>query len=93
MSHSRKHMTQGYQNNFPEPKPTEKIGKVTELRGSNQCEIEYPNGERVLVRFPSKFKKLLWIKRGNKNSITPPRSPHRRSREKKKNEKLTPPRF
>jgi probable RNA-binding protein EIF1AD len=65
MSHSRKHMTQGYKNIFPEPKPTEKIGRVTELRGSNQCEVEYPNGERVLVRFPSKFKKLLWIKRGD----------------------------
>lgn len=65
MSHSRKHMTQGYKNNFPEPKPTEKIGRVIELRGSNQCEIEYPNGERVLVKFPAKFKKLLWIKRGN----------------------------
>lgn len=65
MSHSRKHLRDAQLNSFPIPTEDEKIARVTELRGANICEIEYkPNGEKSLAQIPSKFRKLIWIKRG-----------------------------
>jgi len=65
MSHSRKHLTQDALNSFPEPNEKEQIARVIELRGSNICEIEYKDGQRLLCQMPSRFRKLIWIKRGN----------------------------
>jgi len=64
MSHSRKHITDSLQN-FPIPTPEEQIVRVLELRGSNICEVEHTNGDRVLCTIPKKFHKLIWIKKGN----------------------------
>jgi probable RNA-binding protein EIF1AD len=52
-------------NEYPIPSNEQKIVKVTELRGSNLCEVQEPEGTKLLVSFPAKFKKLIWIKRGN----------------------------
>lgn len=64
MSHSRKHLTQKIVNEYPIPKEQQKIVKVIELRGSNVCEVQEPDGTKFLVSFPAKFRKLIWIKRG-----------------------------
>jgi len=65
MSHSRKHITLNSLQNFPIPTTEEQIVRVVELRGSNVCEIEHTNGERILCTIPNKFHKLIWIKKGN----------------------------
>lgn len=65
MSHSRKHLTRDALNSFPEPTDAERIARVTELRGSNICQIEYDDGEQLLCQIPTRFRKLIWIKRGN----------------------------
>lgn len=64
MSHSRKHLTQKIVNEYPIPKDQQKFVKVIELRGSNICEVQEPDGTKFLVSFPAKFRKLIWIKRG-----------------------------
>jgi len=65
MSHSRKHMTHDALTSYPEPNDKERVARVLELRGSNICEIEYEDGERVLCQIPTRFRKLIWIRRGN----------------------------
>eukprot|EP01103_Thecamoeba_quadrilineata_P019676 TRINITY_DN8076_c0_g1_i1.p1 TRINITY_DN8076_c0_g1~~TRINITY_DN8076_c0_g1_i1.p1 ORF type:complete len:133 (+),score=30.60 TRINITY_DN8076_c0_g1_i1:132-530(+) len=65
ISRSRKHITQETLFAFPEPEGTETIARVISTRGSNQLEIEYPNGEKVLCLLPSKFIKKIWVKRGD----------------------------
>jgi len=64
MSHSRKHIIDSL-SNFPIPTSEEQIVRVLELRGSNVCEVEHTNGQRVLCTIPKKFHKLIWIKKGN----------------------------
>lgn len=64
MSHSRKHLKENALTNYPEPAEDEKIGKVIELRGSNIVLVECPSGEKILCQIPTKFRKLIWIKRG-----------------------------
>jgi len=59
-------------NSFPVPVEGESIVKVVELRGSNICEVEFPEGEKMLVQIPTKFRKLVWIKRGNYLIISRP---------------------
>jgi len=41
------------------------IVRVSSLRGGNICEVELPNGEKVLSLIPTKFLNVLWIKNGN----------------------------
>jgi len=65
MSHSRKHLKTTVLNSFPVPSEQEQVARVTELRGSNICEVELANGEKLLVQIPTRFRKTVWIKRGN----------------------------
>jgi len=65
MSHSRKHLAVSVLQTSPEVSETERIARVIGLRGANICEVEYPNGERILCQIPTKFRKLIWIKTGN----------------------------
>jgi len=41
------------------------IVRITDLRGSNKCEVEYTNGEKMLAILPSKYKKVVWIRKGD----------------------------
>lgn len=41
----------------------ESVVKVTELRGNN-IEVEKPDQTKLLVQIPTRFRKLIWIKRG-----------------------------
>jgi len=65
MSHSRKHLTTTVLTSLPLPSESENLVRVIELRGANICEVELPNSERFLVQVPTRFRKLVWIKRGN----------------------------
>jgi len=65
MSHSRKNLKAKALNEEIILTEEQKFGRVLELRGSNICEIEYTNGEKLLCQIPQKFRKLIWIKRGN----------------------------
>eukprot|EP01027_Heterolobosea_sp_BB2_P009320 GEZU01013751.1.p1 GENE.GEZU01013751.1~~GEZU01013751.1.p1 ORF type:complete len:182 (+),score=65.77 GEZU01013751.1:95-640(+) len=66
MSHIRKHVTAEITTNYPVlSKDTEKIVRVVATRGTNQVEVEACDGEKMLVMMPTKFRKLIWIKRGD----------------------------
>eukprot|EP01118_Nematostelium_gracile_P003946 TRINITY_DN1465_c0_g1_i1.p1 TRINITY_DN1465_c0_g1~~TRINITY_DN1465_c0_g1_i1.p1 ORF type:complete len:190 (+),score=32.91 TRINITY_DN1465_c0_g1_i1:77-571(+) len=65
MSHSRKNLKAQALSEEVSISPEEKIAQVTELRGSNVCEIRYPDGSKTLGQIPTRFRKLIWIKRGN----------------------------
>ncbi|ETI40666.1 hypothetical protein F441_13956 [Phytophthora nicotianae CJ01A1] len=49
----------------PEPKENELIVRVTALRGSNLFEVVDANGVKSVTMLPTKFRKLIWVKRGD----------------------------
>ncbi|KAL3673428.1 hypothetical protein V7S43_001140 [Phytophthora oleae] len=49
----------------PEPKENELIVRVTALRGSNLFEVVDANGAKSVTMLPTKFRKLIWVKRGD----------------------------
>eukprot|EP01111_Echinosteliopsis_oligospora_P008486 TRINITY_DN241_c0_g1_i1.p1 TRINITY_DN241_c0_g1~~TRINITY_DN241_c0_g1_i1.p1 ORF type:complete len:166 (-),score=48.07 TRINITY_DN241_c0_g1_i1:56-553(-) len=66
MSHSRKYVMQEYANSTSlNLDKSESIVKVTDMRGGNICEVEYPDGEKMLAMIPAKFRKVVWIRVGN----------------------------
>lgn len=64
MSHSRRYLKTNALTDLPEPTEDEKIAQVLELRGSNLVEVECADGEKILCQIPTKFRKLVWIRRG-----------------------------
>lgn len=48
-----------------EPKENEHIAQILGMRGSNLFEIQFPNEDQALTFLPMKFRKLIWIKRGD----------------------------
>ena len=61
----RKGVTSDVLESFPEPGPSDKILRVTGLRGSNIMEVLTAGGETSLAMLPTKFRKLIWVKRGD----------------------------
>lgn len=61
----------GSLHDYPVPEGEQEIVRVTEMRGSNIVEVVRPSGEKILCLMPAKFKKTLWIKRGNYLIIEP----------------------
>ncbi|KAG2948241.1 hypothetical protein PC117_g6185 [Phytophthora cactorum] len=49
----------------PEPKENELIVRVTALRGSNLFEVVDAKGAKSVTMLPTKFRKLIWVKRGD----------------------------
>ncbi|KAH7479213.1 hypothetical protein KRP22_010739 [Phytophthora ramorum] len=49
----------------PEPKENELIVRVVALRGSNLFEVVDANGTKAVTMLPTKFRKLIWVKRGD----------------------------
>ncbi|CAI5712501.1 unnamed protein product [Hyaloperonospora brassicae] len=49
----------------PEPTENEVIVCVTALRGSNLFEVVDAHGAKSVTMLPTKFRKLIWIKRGD----------------------------
>jgi len=69
MSHSRKHLKEEVWT-IPKLEENQKIVKINEVRGNN-CEVEYPNGTKIVCLIPAKFRKAVWIKRGSYAIIDP----------------------
>lgn len=58
-------MTDDYLNSSAEPAEGEMVVQVVGTRGSNVLEINLPSGEKSLAMLPTKFRKLIWVKRGD----------------------------
>jgi len=69
MSHSRKHLKEEVWE-IPKLEENQKIVKISEVRGNN-CEVEYPNGTKIVCLIPAKFRKAVWIRRGSYAIIDP----------------------
>jgi len=61
----RKGVTSDVLESFPEPGPADSIVRVTGLRGTNIMEVLTAGGETSLAMLPTKFRKLIWVKRGD----------------------------
>lgn len=61
----RKHVTKEVLNDFVLPEGHQKIVKVLYGRGNNLHEVETPGGDIFLASMPTKFRKNVWIKRGD----------------------------
>ena len=71
MSHYRKHVRKQLSEDYPEPKENENIVVVSDTKnGGNILEVEYPNGKKILCFFPSKYKGLVYLKKGQYVIIT-----------------------
>lgn len=67
----RKHVTKEVLNEFVLPEDGQQIVKVTAGRGNNLHEVESDNQEKFLVSMPTKFRKNVWIKRGDYVLVQP----------------------
>eukprot|EP01029_Cantina_marsupialis_P027573 TRINITY_DN773035_c0_g1_i1.p2 TRINITY_DN773035_c0_g1~~TRINITY_DN773035_c0_g1_i1.p2 ORF type:complete len:190 (+),score=43.37 TRINITY_DN773035_c0_g1_i1:60-572(+) len=61
----RKNVTNDYLDSFPEPNETQSVVVVNGTRGSNIFEVTTETGEVSLALLPTKFRKLIWVKRGS----------------------------
>jgi probable RNA-binding protein EIF1AD len=61
----RKHVTESALYELVEPTPQQKIALVLKAQGSNLFELYIENGDIGLAMLPTKFRKLLWLKRGD----------------------------
>merc|ERR1712189_95380 len=61
----RKHVTREVLDDYVIPKEDETIVKILGGRGNNLHEVETCSGEKYLVSMPTKFRKNVWIKRGD----------------------------
>eukprot|EP00752_Nemacystus_decipiens_P010535 g9381.t1 len=61
----RKSVTDDYLNSTPEPGENEEIALAQAPRGSNIIEIMLATGEPALALLPTRFRKLIWVKRGD----------------------------
>jgi probable RNA-binding protein EIF1AD len=50
---------------YPIPSDSQKIVRILNNRGKNLFEIEYPDRTTTLSILPSKFRNIVWVKRGN----------------------------
>lgn len=75
-THFRKYLTDAVLFDLPEPASNERIGKVVATRGSNQFDVLIAAGSKeaaqenrdkrtVLAILPTKFRKLVWLKRND----------------------------
>ena len=64
-SHYRKHVSQSALGDAPELEEGDDVVRVIGSRGGNIFEVESGDGSRSLARLPTKFHKLVWVKRGS----------------------------
>ncbi|XP_059202880.1 probable RNA-binding protein EIF1AD [Centropristis striata] len=67
----RKHVVKEVLGDFVTPTENQQIVKVTGSRGNNLHETVTAQGETFLVSMPTKFRKNLWIKRGDYVIVDP----------------------
>nr|CAG4644485.1 EOG090X0KPP [Lepidurus arcticus] len=61
----RKYVSKEVTDNFILPTSDHCIVKILGGRGNNLHEVQAPNGETYLVSMPTKFRRNIWIKRGD----------------------------
>ncbi|CAG5992861.1 putative RNA-binding protein EIF1AD [Menidia menidia] len=67
----RKHVVQEVLGDFVTPTENQQIVKVVGSRGNNLHETITPQGQTFLVSMPTKFRKNIWIKRGDYVIVDP----------------------
>ncbi|KAJ8729042.1 hypothetical protein PYW07_006738 [Mythimna separata] len=68
----RKHvMNEALWDDYELPKENQSIVKVVKSKGNNLHEITTPTGEEYLVSMPTKFRKNIWVKRGDYILVEP----------------------
>ncbi|XP_065063148.1 probable RNA-binding protein EIF1AD [Rhopilema esculentum] len=67
----RKHVTKEALTEYYVPEGDEEIVKIIAGRGNNLHEVQTANGRKFLVSMPSKFRKNLWVKRGDYVVVNP----------------------
>jgi len=67
----RKHVTREVEQDLTLPQPGQTIVKVVAGRGNNLHEVVNEKKETFLVSMPTKFRKNVWIKRGDFVLVTP----------------------
>ncbi|KAJ8720526.1 hypothetical protein PYW08_005991 [Mythimna loreyi] len=68
----RKHvMNEAFWDDYELPKENQSIVKVLRSKGNNLHEITTPTGEEYLVSMPTKFRKNIWVKRGDYILVEP----------------------
>ncbi|XP_064900462.1 probable RNA-binding protein EIF1AD [Columba livia] len=73
----RKHVVRELLEERVRPADRQTIVRVLGTPGNNLHEVETPEGTRFLVSMPPRFRKHVWIKRGDGDNDTPvsPRHP------------------
>ncbi|XP_068226663.1 probable RNA-binding protein EIF1AD [Palaemon carinicauda] len=61
----KKHVERELYEDFSLPEENQSIVRVVRARGNNLHQVATPTGEEFLVSMPPKFRKHVWIKRGN----------------------------
>jgi probable RNA-binding protein EIF1AD len=61
----RKHLQESVLNDFPIPSESEQIIQIVSSQGSNQLEVRTADGAVSLAILPTKFRRLVWVKRGD----------------------------
>jgi len=61
----RKHVTKEVLEDYYIPENGEEIVKIIGGRGNNLHEVERSNGDLFLVSMPTKFRRNVWVKRGD----------------------------
>eukprot|EP00049_Salpingoeca_infusionum_P019172 m.360569 g.360569 ORF g.360569 m.360569 type:complete len:203 (+) comp19091_c0_seq1:195-803(+) len=67
----RKHVVQQLLEDFPEPTEEQAIVQITAPKGNNLHEALYADGTIALVSMPTKFRKNVWMKRGDFAIVDP----------------------
>ncbi|CAG2102484.1 unnamed protein product [Medioppia subpectinata] len=67
----KKHVTEEVLNHYDLPQHNQLIVKVIAGRGNNLHEVVTPDGDNYLVSMPPKFRKWIWIKRGDYLIVDP----------------------
>ncbi|ROT63522.1 putative RNA-binding protein EIF1AD [Penaeus vannamei] len=61
----KKHVERELYEDYSLPEEHQSIVKVVRPRGNNLHQVTTPDGEEFLVSMPHKFRKHVWIKRGD----------------------------
>ncbi|KAK8803305.1 hypothetical protein WA158_000999 [Blastocystis sp. Blastoise] len=61
----RKSVTKSVMDDYPLPEEDEVVARINHSRGGNIFEVLCQNNEVSLALLPTKFKKLIWMKRGD----------------------------
>nr|SVE73964.1 EOG090X0KPP [Daphnia atkinsoni] len=67
----RKHVTKEVLDCYILPEKNQKIVKIVGGKGNNLHEVQTAEGENYLVSMPTKFRKNIWVKRGDYVLIQP----------------------